>query len=113
MVDITPVPNRFEDRIAEAKDQNILHRLFSQVMIDTINLPLIQHAHDFGIERLCTFQVVTEGFFEDHPPPMPVLSIRQSSCPELLDNPTKEFRRCGEVIKIVAPGPMVPVDLFQ
>ena len=36
----TAPPQRFEQRIAEAQRHEILHRLFPEVMIDAVYLPL-------------------------------------------------------------------------
>ena len=40
MVDVTPVPDRLEDRIVEPEHHDVLHRFFTQVVIDTIDLIL-------------------------------------------------------------------------
>jgi len=36
-VNVVPVPDRFEKRIREAEEEQILHRLFSQIAIDLEN----------------------------------------------------------------------------
>jgi hypothetical protein len=33
--EVSPVPNRFEQGITEARIENILHRLFAQEVVDT------------------------------------------------------------------------------
>ena len=42
IVNVTPVPNRLEERIGEAERQNVLHRLFAQVMVDAENLRFME-----------------------------------------------------------------------
>ena len=37
---IVTIPDRLEDRIAEAKSQNVLYRLLAQIMVDSINATL-------------------------------------------------------------------------
>ena len=43
VIDVSPVPYWLEDGIIEAKDHDVLHGLFTQVMIDAINLVFRQH----------------------------------------------------------------------
>ena len=50
MVDIVSVPDRLEDAVAEAKDQNILHRLFAEIMVDAIDLPFVKYLQKVGIQ---------------------------------------------------------------
>ena len=42
IVHITPVPNRLEERVSKTKGQNVLHRLFAQVMVDAENLRFVE-----------------------------------------------------------------------
>ena len=38
VIDVLPVPQRLEDAVGKTKDQQVLHRLFAEIMIDAINL---------------------------------------------------------------------------
>ena len=51
MIDEALVPDRLEDAVAEAEDQQVLHRLFAEVVIDAVNLILRKHALNLRIQR--------------------------------------------------------------
>ena len=42
MVDVMPIEQRFEDRISESKQQDILNGFFAQVMVDPIDLRFVE-----------------------------------------------------------------------
>ena len=49
---IIPVPKRLKNSIAKAENQKILDRIFSQVMIDTVDLLLVEHVEDDFVQFL-------------------------------------------------------------
>ena len=51
-VDIATVPNRLEDAVAEAKDQNVLDGFFAEIVINAIDLILFQYALNVSIQLL-------------------------------------------------------------
>ena len=50
MVDVVPVPDRFEHAVREAQRDQILHRLAAEEMVDTKNSILRQHAVNHFVE---------------------------------------------------------------
>ena len=50
IVHVTPVPNRLEERISETEGQNVLHRLFAQVMVDAENLRFVETVRERAIQ---------------------------------------------------------------
>ena len=50
VVHVTPVPNRLEERIGEAEGQNVLHRLFAQIMVDAENLRFVETLREHAIQ---------------------------------------------------------------
>ena len=42
VVDVAPVPERLEDAVAEAEDQQVAHRLLAQVVVDAVDLRLVE-----------------------------------------------------------------------
>jgi hypothetical protein len=38
MIDVIPVPHRFEDPVRETQDQDVLNRFLAEEMIDPLNL---------------------------------------------------------------------------
>src|SRR5688500_19375562 len=39
-------PQRLEDRVGEAKDEEVLDRLFPEVVVDAVDLPLVESCGD-------------------------------------------------------------------
>src|SRR5262245_13461956 len=90
MVDMVTVPERLEDAIGKAQDQDILDRFFAEEVIDPIDLVFSQHLEDLCVEGLRRRKIVSEGFFDDHPPPRSARLFGQSRVTELLDDRSEE-----------------------
>src|SRR6185436_10138786 len=52
MVDVPPVPGRLEDRVGKPEEQNILDRLFAEIMVDPVDLSLPKRLQQLLVERL-------------------------------------------------------------
>ena len=50
VVDVAPVPERLEDAVAEAEDEQVADRLLAQVVVDAVDLRLVEDAHDRVVE---------------------------------------------------------------
>ena len=46
VVDVAPVPERLEDAVAEAEDEQVADGLLAQVVVDAVDLRLVEDAHD-------------------------------------------------------------------
>ena len=86
VVDVIAVPERLEDAVGEAQDQDVLHRLLAEEMIDPIDLVLAQDLPDLGIERPRRSEVVAEGLLDDHAAPGAVRLAGQVGVAEPLDD---------------------------
>ena len=51
MVNVIAVPERFEDAVGEAEDQDVLHRILTQVMVDAVDLLLFEHPVHLLVQR--------------------------------------------------------------
>src|SRR2546429_8711326 len=90
MVDVAPVPDRFEDPVGETEDQDVLHRLFAEVMIDAVDLLLGEHRVDRLVESLGALQVVPERLF-DHDPLPTLASLGDPGSPQPVDDDGEEL----------------------
>ena len=90
VIDVAAIPHRLENSVGEAKRQNILDRLFAEVMVDAVNLIFLQHLADFVIQRDGRGQIVAERLFDDHAPPFAVHFIGEARCAELLHDDGKK-----------------------
>src|SRR2546425_930686 len=66
VVDVFSIPEGLENRICKTKDQDVLHRLLAQVMVNPICLAFIEVLADGAIQSLCGCEIPPEGFFDDH-----------------------------------------------
>ncbi len=112
VVDVAPVPNRLEDSVREAEDQDILDGLFSQVVIDPVDLLFVQHLPDFLVQAARRFVVAPKRFFDDHAPPAMFFG-NQICRPQLLDDGGEKVGSRSQVIKIVAARAVLLVDVSQ
>jgi hypothetical protein len=62
VVHITPVPDRLEQRIGKAERQDVLHRLFAQIMVDAEDLGFLKTRGEGAVQRQRRIQVVPDRF---------------------------------------------------
>ena len=67
--DVLVGPQRLEDRVRRAKDEDVLDGLLSDVVIDPVDLMLRERAEDHLREGLRRREVVSEGLLDDRAPP--------------------------------------------
>jgi hypothetical protein len=65
MIDVFLIPEGLENPIGEAEREDILNRLFAQVMIDTVDLVLAEDSTELTIELLGGNQITSKGLFND------------------------------------------------
>ena len=107
------VPHGLEDAVGEAQDQEVLHGLFSQVVVDAVHLPLVEGRVDGAVELLGRGEVAAEGLLDHDARPAghrraagrrlvegPL--ARQSRGAELLDDHPELAGRRGQVEHAVA-----------
>ena len=65
MIDLTVVPDGLEERIGESQRHEILHRLFSEIVIDTIDLALFENSANLIVDGLGAFEIHADRLFEN------------------------------------------------
>ncbi len=65
VVDVIAVPDRIEDAVGEAENEEVLHRLFAEVVIDAEDLILVEDGVDLVVERAGGVEVMAEGLLDD------------------------------------------------
>jgi len=63
VIDVQPVPQRLEQQVGETKDEQVLHRLFAQVVVDAKYVLVIEDAAQDAVQMLRGLQVVAKGLF--------------------------------------------------
>ena len=69
VVDVVAVPDILEDTVGEAEDEDVLHRLLAQVVVDAEDLILVEHLVHVVVQGTGAGQVVAEGLLDDRPNP--------------------------------------------
>jgi len=94
VVDVVAVPERFEDAITEAKDEKILDCVFTEIVIDTVDLALFENTLHFLVQLFGGGKVAAKWLFDDDA--HPGVFIRGPGKPglaKLLDDVWINFRR--------------------
>src|SRR5262249_27787222 len=68
-VDVIAIPERLQKRVREAKDQQVIHRSLSEVVIDAKDTCLIKSAEQNLVQCPCGFKVISERLLDDHAGP--------------------------------------------
>ena len=67
MVDILGVPQRLEQDIRKADRHQILHRFFTQIMVDAVNLAFVKMLGQCCVQGFGGGQIMTKGLFHHNP----------------------------------------------
>jgi len=64
--DVARVPQRLEQRVAEAQRQQVLHALLAEVVVDPEHAGLVEHAGHAVVDRDRALEVVADRLFQQH-----------------------------------------------
>src|SRR5262249_27148955 len=111
------VPDRLKEAVSKPQRQNVLHGLFTEVMIAAVDLALVDDGRQLSIEGPRTLQVMPERLLDHNPAPRRLLlpGINQPSLTEPLDDRQKKLGCDGQVINPVSPSAMRlvrPIESF-
>src|SRR5258708_8676022 len=76
MINITSIPDRFKDAVCQAKDQDILYRFFTELVIDTLNLFFFKDSSTLAVELTSRCEIVSKGLFDDDARPTLATSVQ-------------------------------------
>src|SRR4030095_14819466 len=102
-LDLIAVPERLKERVLEAEKHHVMHRSFSQIMIDAEDVLLVEAAEQNPIELLRRGEVVTEGFFNDDTSALGAVRLGQ-----LFHDQLEQRGRDGEIVR----RPLRGAELF-
>src|SRR5580692_8389397 len=91
IVNVVPVPDRLEQRIAEAENEDVLHCFFAKIVVNPVHRFLVEYAVHYVIEYVRRFQVPPEGLLQNNSRP-PMLAAVQSYCSQTF-NDWSRYRR--------------------
>ena len=115
VVHVLLVPDRLEDAVGEAEDQDVLHRLLAEVMVNAEDLPFGKGALQEAVQLARARQVMAERLLDDQPRPGRTLCVRsrQARLAKAFRDGAEEVRLRGEVEDIIARDAVFLRDSLQ
>ena len=101
VIDIAPIPKRLEHRICETKYENVLHRIFAEVVIDPVDLLLAELFVQLLVDVLGRFQIAAEWLL-NHDAAEAILFHGLARFAQPGGDPGIQFGRDREIIEAVA-----------
>ena len=95
IVNVITVPKRLEDAIGKTKSQNVLRSLFTQEMVYTVNLMLLEYGSIDTVQFTGRFQIITERLLDDDTRMRTV----QAGSLKMKRNHTIQRRRCCQIVQ--------------
>ena len=114
VVDVAPVPQRLEDAVPEAEDQQVPDRFLPEVVVDAVDLRLAEDLADLAVQPLRRLEVVTERLLDDDPPPAAIVAfVVEADPPELADDLGELGGLGREVVEPVAAGALGLIEVVE
>ena len=99
VVNIPVVPDRLEKSVGKAHEQDVLHRLFAEIVVYAQNLFLTEGIKQLCIEFLSCVKVVPEWFLNQNPLGTVFVSVLFGKWPDQADEILHAVRRHGKIEK--------------
>ena len=112
-VDVTAIPDWLENAVAEAKDHDVLHGLFAEVVIDTVDLIFVKNLLEVLIQLFRRLEIRAKGFFNYGTTPVFVFLARESKRAEFLNHLSEIFGSRSEIKKDIAFSLPFFIELYQ
>ena len=114
VVDVAPVPDRLEDAVAEAEDEDVADGLLAQVVVDAIDLRLVEDPQHVTVQGARAGEVVAERLLDDDArPATAALLAVEADLAEVLDDARVGRGRRGQVEEPVAARAALGVDAVE
>ncbi len=113
VVDVVAVPERLEDRVAEAQRDQVLDRLLAEVVVDAEDLPLGEHAVEVGVEGIGAREVVPERLLDDEAREAALVLRDHAGGREVVVDRPEHARRDRAVVDAVAARAVGAIELFE
>ena len=104
-VDVVAMPDGLEQGVGEAEDQNILHGLLAEVMVDPEHLLLVERTEHRLVERARRGEIASKGLFHDDARPA-FVPVGEAAVAEVIDDIRHGRRGHGKIKKDVG---LVPI----
>ena len=85
MVNVAPVPDWLKNAVGQAEDKDVLHRFFTKVVVDTVDLFFFENPANLAVKFARRCQVMSKGLFDDDTRPSLTAFIQARSAKTLND----------------------------
>ena len=114
VVDVAAVPDRLEDPVPEAEDQDVADGLLAEIVVDPVDLQFPEDLADLAVEADGARQVPAKGLLDDDSSPAPaVMLVVEPRAPQAADDLGEGGRLGGQVVAAVAPRALLRVQLVE
>src|SRR6185369_5463412 len=95
VVDVIAIPDRFKHRVSETKHEDVLNRVFAEIVIDAIDLILFEDFSNRHVQRLRRFEIAAERFLDDDAAPVLVFFSESGLAETFHDSREQRWWRCA------------------
>jgi hypothetical protein len=117
VIDIVTIPHGFERAVGELKSEEILHDLFTQKIIDAVDIILMEATSNVGVESARRCEVVPEWLLDDDARPAStgrfVSLTGEFRGAEALHDRRTQRRRSGEIKEPPPAGARAAINHLQ
>src|SRR5581483_10434213 len=112
VINVVAVPDRLENSIGKAKNQDVLYRFFAEIVIDTKDLLFVENLVYLVIQLSRRLQIMTERLLDNHPR-MALFRMRHTVLTEAMNNVRKIFGSDSEIEKPSTFCSPLLIDFFH
>ena len=113
MIDVAAVPDGLKNSVGETKSQNVLNGFFAQIMVDPINLSFVGNLQQLLVQIFRAFEVMPEGFLDNHSPPVFAPFMHQSHPRQLFDDRPEVVGGGGQIVQMITVGGVLGVHFVE
>ena len=114
MVHVFLVEQRLEDAVRKPQDQDVLDGFLSEVVVDPVDLPLVEHRGNRVVDRPGAFQIATDWLLDDQARERALRrAVDEARASELFDRGTEQRRRHRQVVHAISGQPALVLDRVE
>ncbi len=113
VVDVIARPQGLEDGVGKAQGEDVLDRLFTEVVVDAVNLVLFEDLVQGGVEFMRSLAVAAERLFDHQAGRAARLGLVEADLAQGFGHVGENIGDGGQVIRAVGAGAERLLDLLE